>query len=142
MFLEQGRDGINRLIEGIAERTQGIFLWATITVEDIVEGLMDQDSFGMLRKRLDDMLDEVEDLFKHMLSRGNKKQYRAEAATIFGCLLVSIELHASVTILHTALLEDKVEMPRKNKDCTFSRPQSLGMYDRDWRHASVSAAPV
>jgi hypothetical protein len=57
------------LISGIVEKAQGVFLWVFLVVRSLLEGFEEGDSVHIMRQRLHDFPADLEDYFRHMLSR-------------------------------------------------------------------------
>jgi 23S rRNA C2498 (ribose-2'-O)-methylase RlmM len=55
------------LVGEIANKASGVFLWVMIVVQSLLEGLRDADRLSDLRKRLDGLPDELEELFRRIL---------------------------------------------------------------------------
>jgi hypothetical protein len=85
LFLSQGFVELNEskpdvathLINEIANKSNGVFLWVRIVVRALYEGLLDGDHESQLRERLDGLPAELENLFKNILDNlrpGHKKE--------------------------------------------------------------------
>jgi hypothetical protein len=61
--------GAPKLVEEIVGKVQGVFLWVTLVVKSFINGLKNGDSISYLRKRLEQMPSEIEDLYSYMLSK-------------------------------------------------------------------------
>ncbi|KAK4235535.1 hypothetical protein C8A03DRAFT_46360 [Achaetomium macrosporum] len=59
----------DQLINDIAERAEGVFLWAFLVTRSLREGFSNDDSLTDLRTRLDSLPNDLESLFKGMLNR-------------------------------------------------------------------------
>ncbi|KAI0549485.1 hypothetical protein F4679DRAFT_546275 [Xylaria curta] len=55
------------LIEQVAERAEGVFLWAFLVVRSLREGLSNDDTIADMWRRLESLPKDLESLFKHML---------------------------------------------------------------------------
>jgi hypothetical protein len=56
-----------QLIDGIAEKASGVFLWVDLVVRSLLDGLRDGDRISDLQKRLLYLPADLEKLFQHML---------------------------------------------------------------------------
>lgn len=76
-----------RLCDTIVEKAQGVFLWVSLVVSSLLQGIEKGDQFRLLQARLNSFPPALEDYFRHMI--GNIEPiYREESARIF-----SISLH-------------------------------------------------
>ena len=80
---------VKRLVSRLLEKAHGVFLWLRIAVKSLKEGIESRDHWEMLLARLEEMPDDVHQLYLHMVSRGNSnlKRYSASAAHMFKLLL-------------------------------------------------------
>jgi hypothetical protein len=64
-----GTDALEReaLIEAVAIRAEGVFLWAFLVTKSLREGLSNDDTISDMQERLDSLPRSLEDLFKHIL---------------------------------------------------------------------------
>ena len=64
-------DGLHtsRLSQFIAERAEGVFLWARFALEELVQGHSSGETFEEILKRLDSIPDSLEKIFDRMLGR-------------------------------------------------------------------------
>ena len=67
---------VNKLLEGIVDKAEGVFLWVFLAVKDQTCGLRDGDHLEELQKRLDRFPNEIEGLYTHMLHRIDKVDAR------------------------------------------------------------------
>ena len=59
----------SRLSQLIAERAEGVFLWARFALEELVQGYSRGDTFEEIFKRLNSIPDSLEEIFDRMLGR-------------------------------------------------------------------------
>lgn len=64
---QRGRYRAAELLESIVERADGVFLWATIAIRDLREGLRDSANMDELAQIIESLPSKLEDLFIHML---------------------------------------------------------------------------
>ncbi|KAG8166856.1 hypothetical protein KVR01_002545 [Diaporthe batatas] len=57
----------NSLLETIVEKSQGVFLWVSLVVDSLLDGMRDADRVSDLQKRLDETPRDLEELFQRML---------------------------------------------------------------------------
>lgn len=63
-----GEEHQHKLIEGIADRTEGVFLWAFLVTQSLREGLSNDDRMTDLHRRLRSLPTDLEQLFKKLLN--------------------------------------------------------------------------
>jgi hypothetical protein len=57
----------SKLMDNITSKASGVFLWVVLVVRSLLEGLAEGDRISDLQRRLDDIPEELNDLFKKML---------------------------------------------------------------------------
>ena len=67
-MVREGLD-ISRLSETIAERAEGVFLWARFALDELIQGHIDGESFEEASVRLKSIPSDLESLYDRMLSR-------------------------------------------------------------------------
>ena len=77
------------LLDDIVERAEGVFLWAFLVTNSLMEGITNDDTVEELQKRLEDLPTDLERLFKHMLD-GVEPLYHAHMAGMFRIALQPI----------------------------------------------------
>ena len=71
-----------RLAGEITRRASGVFLWVSIVVKSLSQGIRDGDDTAMLWRRLRELPSDMEDLYKHIFD-SIQKQYPEESSRIF-----------------------------------------------------------
>jgi len=94
--------------QDIVNKASGVFLWVILACRSVLEGLAACDFISELRNRVDDLPPELEDLFSHMLGKGDPR-YQAQGAQL---LRICYENQLSkatkqVTTLGLALADEK-----------------------------------
>jgi hypothetical protein len=119
--------GYEALIDEVAKRAQGVFLWVHLVVKDLLEGLTYNDSLQTMRERLDQFPEDLEDFFMHMIEC-IPPVYRRQAARTF---LITMEApHPLLLTLHSFL--DDIEA---DPSFCLARPQlPLESSELDFRH--------
>ena len=92
------RENVSEIIDGIALRAQGVFLWVDLVVKAMIKGLKNHDSVKQLRMRVDSTPSDIEALYAQMLSNV-EVAYREEAAQLFHMALAGL----SNSLLNVAL---------------------------------------
>lgn len=72
----------SELIRSITKKASGVFLWVVLVVESLVQGLADGDRVRDLEARLEEIPEELEELFSKML-HGLQGRYFKDAARLF-----------------------------------------------------------
>ncbi|KAL9630955.1 MAG: hypothetical protein Q9204_004464 [Flavoplaca sp. TL-2023a] len=78
---------LDRLVNDVVQKSQGIFLWADLMTKDLKKGARSADRFEELEQRLERTPDTIDGLYEHMLSRLDK-HYLRDAARYFHHLLM------------------------------------------------------
>jgi hypothetical protein len=79
-----------QLIMDIVHKADGVFLWVTLVVKSLLNGLMNGDGITNLRQRLECLPPDLESLYAHML--GNIDEiYMKEASKIFQLQRTSVK---------------------------------------------------
>ncbi|RYO80686.1 hypothetical protein DL766_000327 [Monosporascus sp. MC13-8B] len=70
-----------QIIDELVSKASGVFLWVILACRSLIEGFAAYDNIEELRKRVDELPPELEDLFQHMLNKIDPR-YQVEAAKI------------------------------------------------------------
>ena len=89
---------MEKLINQVVSRADGVFLWVSLAVKDQIRGLRNDDSPEQLQERLANLPDEIEGIYIRMLHRIDKP-YRQEAS----CFLRMAILEPRMSVLEHAL---------------------------------------
>jgi hypothetical protein len=117
-----------QLMENITRKASGVFLWVVLVVRSLIEGLTDGDRISDLQRRLDELPEELEDLFKKML-KSLKPAYFKHASQLFQIFQAS-KTRPTLLVLSFADEEDDEYALRKEvspltDDETFYRAMSM-----------------
>ena len=82
---------IQRMIEEIVKRAEGVFLWVVVAVRNIRQGLCGIVDLSELEKEIDDLPVEIEGLYLQILRR-IKPPYQRDAAKIFQIVMFDAEV--------------------------------------------------
>jgi len=128
-FLELKRiesEYATRLLTEIARKADGVFLWVSLVVMSLLEGLRDGDRIHDLQRRLEHLPPTLEELFEKML-QGLTEAQLSHASQLFQLIRAS---HASPTVLCIALADlDDNEYALAAPIRPFSEDQILGYYE-------------
>lgn len=69
----------SQIIQDIVKKANGVFLWVVLACRSVREGLAAHDYLPELRRRVDDLPEELDDLFKQMLGK-QETRYQAQGA--------------------------------------------------------------
>jgi hypothetical protein len=86
--------GAPALVEEIVEKVEGVFLWVALVVKSFIHGLGNGDSILYLRKRLEGVPSELEDLYSYMLSKIEPIYYE-EGRKLFSAVWLAFHQEAN-----------------------------------------------
>ncbi|KAG6353714.1 hypothetical protein INS49_005423 [Diaporthe citri] len=105
----------NDLIQQLADKAEGVFLWLILATKSVNEGFRNEDSVYVLQERVHRLPQGLDGLYKDMWARAgadNPSEYRQTAALYFKMLLASKvameEINAFDIMLATTRLADRV----------------------------------
>lgn len=75
-------DYATTLVDNITSKASGVFLWVILVVRSMLDGMRDGDRISDLQRRLDELPEELDALFKKMLG-SQKPGYLRHACQIF-----------------------------------------------------------
>lgn len=76
------------LVDDVSDKAAGVFLWVRLVVSKLIADIRNGDSIESLRKRLNDLPSDLNDLFKRMISNLEPSR-QAEAASWFRFLFAA-----------------------------------------------------
>lgn len=80
------------LIDEVASKSNGVFLWVVVVVRALLEGLREGDTLEELQERVEDMPSELGRLYRHMLMRIHPL-YRTQASEMLRLLAANFDAH-------------------------------------------------
>ncbi|KAN0108768.1 hypothetical protein V8E51_008510 [Hyaloscypha variabilis] len=80
-----------QLVQSIRHKACGVFLWVDLVVKSILKGLSNRDNIQTLRRRVDAVPPDLEDLYGHMLSLIDPV-YKEERSRIFRLFQISQDM--------------------------------------------------
>lgn len=91
----------------LLSRAEGVFLWARVAVNSVVEGLRNEDTLLTLHRRIENLPIELQEMFQYMVSN-IPELYRMQARRLFQVVIFS---YRPLTLLDIALtnFEDEGE---------------------------------
>jgi hypothetical protein len=98
----------NELVQNIASKASGVFLWVSVVVKLLIRGLRDYDTVVDLHRKIDDLPEELEELYSHML-RSMSKVDRAQGSKFLQIVLKSSKTHLAfpMTPLQLSFAEEE-----------------------------------
>lgn len=96
------------LVGGVVEKAKGVFLWVSVVVRALCEGLTEGDSLTDLRRLLDTLPTDLSDLYSSIWVR-IRSDYRAHSSRLFQIHRCSTTL-LDVATLHLADMETNVAL--------------------------------
>ncbi|KAI1324667.1 hypothetical protein F5Y16DRAFT_402233 [Xylariaceae sp. FL0255] len=114
---EAGIASSRSLIDEIVSKSNGVFLWVTLVVDQLREGLTNDDSLFDLRRRLDSFPSDLEEFFKHILKTVDPFYNERMAATLSIALEALEPLSLEVYSFH--------DLEYANEDYASAEPEDL-----------------
>jgi NACHT domain len=98
---------MNRLIETMLYKAEGVFLWLRLAIKSLQRGLSNRDDVHILHERLNALPSELDSMYRSMWKRlgDDEDLYREQAALYFNLLIIWEELFPGgnrPTIFHLA----------------------------------------
>ncbi|EEU35598.1 uncharacterized protein NECHADRAFT_86865 [Fusarium vanettenii 77-13-4] len=78
-LLKRSPDGVKGMMEDLVNKSSGVFLWVVLACRSLLSGFEDCDRLLELRRRVDELPPELEDLFDLMLAKINQR-YKHQGA--------------------------------------------------------------
>jgi len=97
--------GAKRLVTDIVTKSQGVFLWVTVVVTALLDGLAEGDRLEELERKLIDLPDELNNLFD-AIWRGIKPEYHAETSRYLEMVRATEELGLALKAFTVWLTDD------------------------------------
>lgn len=72
----------SKLLDKIAKRASGIFLWVDLACSSLLRGASGNDTLKELEKRVTDLPEELEEMFVHMLNYYNDASHKKQGAQV------------------------------------------------------------
>ena len=118
---------VSRMIDTIVRKARGVFQWVHIVVGYQIQGLQSKDGLEELWERLDELPEEIQDLYAYMLKKIDKV-HRKEVASYLQIIL-QVYRKPSITELTLALYE--------RRDMLFSPRSTLPLIEIASQFAKV-----
>lgn len=99
---EKESEEVALLIQDIAKKSSGVFLWVTLVVESLLTGLLNNDRISDLKRRLEQLPSDLEELYIHMLKRIDPF-YLQQAIRLF---LIIQQAHRPLPSLVVSIVDD------------------------------------
>lgn len=118
-------------IQEVCRKADGVFLWVSLALKSLRNGLSNRDDMKELRQRLDALPSDLYQLYQDMWNRLNDSQkiYREDAATYFNLVLDSSLIGwlfgFTVTVFHLMAVNNPSVAQTVLKDCTALSPKEL-----------------
>ncbi|KAI8712794.1 hypothetical protein NCS52_01378600 [Fusarium sp. LHS14.1] len=78
-LLKRSPEGVKGMMEDLVKKSSGVFLWVVLACRSLLSGFEDCDRLQELRRRVDELPPELEDLFDLMLAKINQR-YKHQGA--------------------------------------------------------------
>ncbi|KAJ9615278.1 hypothetical protein H2200_001353 [Cladophialophora chaetospira] len=79
---------LEEIVKEMVEKSSGVFLWVVLACRSVQDGLDNFDSLSEIKARINELPPELEDLFRHILGK-IEKRYRRQAAKYLRLLYCS-----------------------------------------------------
>ncbi|KAF5501329.1 Vegetative incompatibility protein HET-E-1 [Colletotrichum siamense] len=119
--------GARALIDEVSRKASGVFLWVTLVVKSLLEGLRDGDKIQDLRSRLDDLPPDLQSLFRKLLE-DLEPSYFQQSSRIFQSVRASHLPRASIAVGEYKSIEVKGD---SHEAWSSLRLLSLSFIDED-----------
>jgi hypothetical protein len=86
----------------VVSKASGVFLWVRLVIHSLLEGILNFDRSSDLFRRLDELPDDLEDLYQHMLDRVKPPWYLEEGLRLLRLVQAS---NGNLTLLRLAFVE-------------------------------------
>ena len=80
-LIAQHPEEAKRVLEDVVTKSSGVFLWVILACRSLVSGFSDYDRISELRRRVNELPPELEEMFQHMLIKINKR-HREQGAQV------------------------------------------------------------
>ncbi|KAI1750291.1 hypothetical protein F4782DRAFT_548774 [Xylaria castorea] len=108
------QDQMESVINSITERAQGVFLWVHLVGKSLRDGLFDGDTIRDLQRRLDNLPNDLESFFRHIISQVDSLYHKKMAQL----LLTAINVRQSVGLEFYR----RQEYEEEDSDYALNRP--------------------
>jgi hypothetical protein len=108
---EEDAGAEKKIVSKIADKASGVFLWVALVLKTLREGCRNGDRLKTLLNKIDDLPDDIERLYEHIL----RSMPKAERLSIYRTIAVVMQLveydHTGMTLLQYSFLEDFEDNP-------------------------------
>jgi NACHT domain len=106
---------VNCLITGVVDKAKGVFLWVKVVVADLLEGFTNGDSLPKLQATLDELPDDLSELFQAIWDRIDSQFYK-EASHLFQILESAARFPSGLSAFVLWLSDDDCHITMSSKD--------------------------
>lgn len=97
----------SNLIDEIVNKASGVFLWVKLVVRSLLRGLCDQNRISDLRARVEELPEDMEALYNHMLNNTDRIYYK-QASRLFQIFRAAQQTSPSrLTLLHLSWADEE-----------------------------------
>jgi len=111
------------LLQELVQKSCGVFLWVILACRSILDGFNDYDRLSEIRRRVDELPPELEDMFTHMLGKVNKRHTAQGAQLLSICHTYHGEetpfLRKDLLVLGLALFQEYETDVRSSEQLSF-----------------------
>ena len=108
---EEDAGAEEKIVSEIADKASGVFLWVALVLKTLREGYRNGDRLTTLLRKIDDMPEDIERLYEHLL-RSIPKADRVSAYRTFAVIMRLVERdEMGMSLMQYSFLEDFEENP-------------------------------
>lgn len=117
----------SHLIDDIVNKSSGVFLWVKLVVRSLLRGLCDQNRISDLRARVEELPEDMEELYNHMLGSTDRIYYK-QASRIFQIFRAAQKTSPSrVTLLHLSWADEENPMWAENAPIQVLQDEEISL---------------
>ena len=120
------------LVDEIVQKAEGIFLWVTLAVQSLLNGITNADTIPELRKRLEDIPEDLEHLFGHMLAT-IQPRYKQQATKLF---LMTTEANKPLPLMAVSCIDEEVSLSMTSSN-NISRSEIISQLQKARRRVNA-----
>lgn len=124
--------GHKSLVDQIVERAEGVWLWVTLALRSLLNGISNADTIPELRKRLEDLPEDLGNLFNYILQT-IEPRYKEQAIAIFRVALRAEEPLPLLVFPHTEEASMNQLLSRKQ----LQRSDVITQLQTAWRRVNA-----
>lgn len=107
LLLSENPKQASELINTILSKASGVFLWVRLVVKSLLDGFQNYDRISDLKQRVDELPNELGNLYMHMF-QAMEKRYQCHAAQLIRMVIrgVAVQQSGTLTILQLSFADE------------------------------------